>query len=436
MVGISVSNLAQTSRLLAASIIGGPWETGPLARRIAHAINLRGLNPERLALALVRRFGKGKTPALKDLAAAIAANTHFTVCFESTGRPAWFRMGVEPPQMTKPPANLVTFPLPAIETAKDLCAWLGVDLNALEWLADTRRRQKHARDFRLVNYSYIWKKRLGKPPRLIESPKSKLKAIQRKILDEILNKIPLHEAAHGFCRNRSIITHALLHTEKDSVACFDLKDYFHSIPPARIMAMFRTIGYPEEVSRRLTNLCIHIPNPEYLGKPLETLPWAVRKKILIPHLPQGAPTSPALANLCSFHLDMRLQALADSMNLTYSRYADDLTFSGGKDLKRRFSYLRGTVQGIAQDEGFTINPEKTRLMTQAQRQIVTGVVVNKRLNISRTEYDRLKATLHTYSKSTGLDGLMKAQLRGKVEFVRALNQKRGEKLFELWKKIP
>ncbi len=432
-----MSNLAQTSRLLAASIIGGPWETTPLARRIDHAISLRGLNPERLALALIRRFGKGKTPSLKDLAAAIAANTHFAICFESTGRPAWLRIGVEPPIMATPAGGLITLPLPILNTTNDICEWLELEPPALEWLADTRKAQPRVIDERLLHYTYVWRQRRGKTPRLIESPKSRLKSIQRKILAEILNKIPPHEAAHGFCRNRSIITNALLHTEKQTVACFDLKDFFHSIPPTRITALFHTLGYPREVSKILAGLCLHTPNAKYLGRAFQNLPFVQRKKILARHLPQGAPTSPALANLCAFNLDVRLRALAESLNLTYSRYADDLTFSGGRDLKKRFSYVRGTLKAITEEEGFKLNPEKTRLMTQAQRQVVTGVVVNKRPNISRAEYDRLKAALHNAAASKiEIDGMEKSQLRGRVEFVRALNPQRGEKLLALWQKLP
>ena len=173
----------------------------------------------------------------------------------------------------------------------------------------------------------------------------------------------------------------------------------------------------------------------YLGSPLQNFPFPRRKKILSLHLPQGAPTSPALANLCAFRLDVRLKALAQSMGLTYSRYADDLTFSGGKDLKKQFSYLRGTLSEIAAQEGFKLNPEKTRLMTQAQRQVVTGVVVNKRPNISRAEYDRLKAVLHQCAQGEEVDALFKQSLRGKVEFIRALNPKRGEKLLRLLQKL-
>lgn len=433
---MSLSRHAQTARLLAASVIGGAWEAGPLAQRIKHALSLRGLKPERLAGTLIRHFGESKTPALADLAKVIAADRGFKLALERTGKPEWLRMGIEPPRMGKPEGNIVTFPLPELNTLKDLCAWLEIERPTLEWLADTRKEQARVKDFRLLHYSYVWKRRRGKTPRLIESPKRTLKTVQKKILAQILNKIPPHEAAHGFCRGRSIVTHALLHSDKENVACFDLKDFFHSVPPARIAALFRALGYPREISRLLTNLCIHSPNPQFLGPNLNAFPFPVRKKILSPHLPQGAPTSPALANLCAFGLDVRLQSLAESMSMTYSRYADDLTFSGGLDLKRQFSYLRGTLSEIAAQEDFALNPEKTRLMTAAQRQTVTGIVVNRHPNMSRAEYDRLKASLHAGATGRVAVGtLEKQRLRGQIEFARALNPGRAEKLLRLWERI-
>ncbi|MCB1592433.1 MAG: hypothetical protein KDI90_08285, partial [Alphaproteobacteria bacterium] len=110
---------SQTARLLAASIVGGPWESEPVARRIHHAIGLKGLNPERLALNLVRRFGEGRTPSVKKLASAIATNRHFESCFiASQGKTEWFRMGVEPAQMNPPKGKLVTLPLPTLATSR------------------------------------------------------------------------------------------------------------------------------------------------------------------------------------------------------------------------------------------------------------------------------------------------------------------------------
>src|SRR5207253_7777935 len=113
-----------------------------------------------------------------------------------------------------------------------------------------------------------------------------------------------------------------------------------------------------------------------------------------PHLPQGAPTSPALANLCAFGLDRRLAALAERVGATYSRYADDLAFSGDAWLLGHAEGVRRTVAEIAREEGFRVNERESQLMSRAGRQRICGIVVNERPNLARTDFDRLKATLH------------------------------------------
>jgi len=116
--------------------------------------------------------------------------------------------------------------------------------------------------------------------------------------------------------------------------------------------------------------------------------------LAVPHLPQGSPTSPALANLVSFRLDRRLDGLAARFGATYTRYADDLTFSGDGTLMQRAGRIIALVEAIAADEGFRVNDAKTRVRSRAQRQLVTGLVVNERPNVTRADYDRLRAVLH------------------------------------------
>jgi hypothetical protein len=124
------------------------------------------------------------------------------------------------------------------------------------------------------------------------------------------------------------------------------------------------------------------------------LDWQTRKRLASPHLPQGAPTSPALANLCAFNFDVRVQALCEKFGVRYTRYADDLTFSGNGELVRRALAFEARIGAIALEEGFHINHRKTRVMRAATRQRVTGILVNRTPNLPREHYDRLKATLH------------------------------------------
>ena len=171
------------------------------------------------------------------------------------------------------------------------------------------------------------------------------------------------------------------------------------------------------------------------GEPrlVQPLFWLGRQ-LATPHLPQGAPSSPALANLAAFRLDRRLHGVASGSALRYSRYADDLTFSGPGRLLRRRSELERLIATIAREEGFQVHPGKSGLRTGAGRQVVCGVVVNERPNVVRTEYDRLKAVLHNAarhgpeSQTTVELAHFKSHLLGRIAWVGSLNPHRGAQL--------
>jgi hypothetical protein len=255
------------------------------------------------------------------------------------------------------------WPVPAIATSGDLAELLGVTPGELEWLADPRRLERTVTAGRLRNYRSAWLPRASGLPRLIEQPKARLKAIQRRVLHEILDLVPSHDAAHGFRRGFSARTAASHHTGQPAVLRFDLEDFFASVEAGRVYGIFRTIGYPETVAYALTGLCTNTVPRHVTDQTPETRPPgpdALRRKLATPHLPQGAPTSPALANLCAFSLDCRLHGLALSLGAAYTRYADGLSFSGGKHLLRRAPELVETVAEIAHEEGFALNRGKTR----------------------------------------------------------------------------
>jgi hypothetical protein len=277
--------------------------------------------------------------------------------------------------------------------------------------------------------------------RVIERPKHRLKVIQRQILHEILDWIPAHNAAHGFTRGRSVRSHASVHVGQFVLVRFDLEDFFASIAAGRVYGIFRAAGYPESVAHTLTALATNVvPSAEWHAIPRPTDPGRIGahhrldRRLATPHLPQGAPTSPALANLAAFNLDRRLNGLASSFELTYSRYADDLTFSGSARLLRAEKILRRAVAEIAREEGFTLNDNKALLATRAGRQHVCGVVVNEHTNVTRHEYDTLKAILHNATihgpASQNRDGRkdFRAPLLGRISWVHSLNPPRGEKL--------
>jgi retron-type reverse transcriptase len=153
-----------------------------------------------------------------------------------------------------------------------------------------------------------------------------------------------------------------------------------------------------------------------------------------PHLPQGAPTSPALANLCAYRLDCRLAGLARTTGANYTRYADDLVFSGDHEFERNLARFRVFVCAIVLTEGFEIRNRKTRVMRSGTQQSVTGLLVNRRINVSRAQYNALKATLHNCrrfgpeSQNRSGHPRFRAHLQGKIAYVRMIHRERGAKL--------
>lgn len=335
------------------------------------------------------------------------------------------------------------WPVPEIDSVPALADFLEIGDGRLDWLADVRGLERTVSEPKLRNYRYAWLPRRGGLPRLIERPKAGLKAAQRRLLHGLLDWIPAHPAAHGFTRGRSVRSHAAGHAGRYVVLRLDLEDFFVSVAAGRVYGIFRTAGYPEPVAHTLTGLTTSaLPPAEWAALPRPSDPAAIGphhrlgRRLATPHLPQGAPTSPALANLAAFSLDRRLAALARALGAHYSRYADDLTISGPRSLLARSDGVMTTVAGIAREEGFRINERKSAVATRGGRQSVCGVVVNEHPNVTRAEYDELKAIVHNARRHgpPAANRLevphFRAHLLGRISWVEALNPRRGAKLRE------
>jgi hypothetical protein len=314
-------------------------------------------------------------------------------------------------------------------TIAELAKWLGLPE---EELRDWRRGPPPPpRSFQYTYSRFELPKRSG-GTRAIDAPSEALKDLQRRILRRLLAPLPVHPAATGFVRGRSIVDNARPHAARGVVINIDLADFFPSITAARVRALFRALGWGGEAANILTNICTHE------GR-----------------LPQGAPTSPAISNLVCRKLDARLAALMSATELrrfevrdprtgeiiarsaaqeiedgSYTRYADDLTFSlpaFGRNRRRipppkgRPKILRprppsrallAHIRQIIEAEGFRIQKKKkVRVQRAHQRQTATGLVVNAKVNLPRTVRRRIRALQHRERRGL-LDAKAKAGLRG------------------------
>ena len=348
------------------------------------------------------------------------------------------------PTMDRPPIGLVGIDIPKLATEAALAEWFGIEPQSLRWRADPAGRNRKHPPGPMRTYRYRWIPRRNGPPRLLEIPKAVLKQMQRKILADILDPIPVHPAAHGFRAGRSIVTNATAHCGKRIVLRFDLIDFFPSVSSARVFRIFRTLGYPTAVANLLMGLCTTtIPADVWDARPgaRDGSDFLARQRLVSRHLPQGAPTSPALANLAAHRLDSRLAGLAKAAGAAYTRYADDITFSGGNDLARSRKRLETHIAVIAHEEGFALNHRKTRMMRAGVRQQVTGLVVNVRPNITRSEFDRIKASLTNCvrhgpaSQNREKHPDFRAYLAGKIAHVASIHPARGKKLRSIFRQI-
>src|SRR5262245_56443734 len=244
-----------------------------------------------------------------------------------------------------------------------------------------------------VQYNRFELPKRGGGMRTILSPAPQLKAMQRRILRLLLARLKVHPCATGFERGHSIVTNALPHVGQDVVIRLDIQNFFTSTKADRVKAYFREIGWGTNACEILTNLCTYEKG-----------------------LPQGAPTSPRLSNLLNFNLDARLAGLAEKRGLSYSRYADDITLSGSigteGSKQQRINDVIHLVKFIVEEEGYDLHEEKKlRIHRRHDRQLVTGLVVNQRVNLPRATRRRLRATEHRLKK-TGKCTLTPRQLAG------------------------
>jgi retron-type reverse transcriptase len=430
---------------LARTFLAGERSVEEIVSRSSRTLGRRWRWLQPVAQRYIDAYGDHVRPRHLDVVLFLAGDLGFKRAWKRHFDKLSVEKRLTEPQRMQPIAAASTWNLFPIESVGELADWLHLTVEELEWYADLKGLGSKRCDARLTHYHYrLLSKKPGKL-RLIEAPKPRLKEIQRRILTGILDKIPIHPAAHGFIQGRSIKTYAAPHVGQPVVLRLDLQDFFPSIAARRIQTFFRTAGYPESVADLLGGLCTNVARiDKWIEPDLYIDPVLLRDARALyarPHLPQGAPTSPALANLCAYRVDCRLSGLAQSAGAQYTRYADDLAFSGDEAFSRSVNRFIVSAAAILLEEGFSVNHHKTRIMRQGVRQSLAGLVTNQHLNVARQKVDRLKAILTNCARRGPQNQNREAHpdfrshLEGRVGFVESINPTKGLRLRKILDQI-
>ena len=243
--------------------------------------------------------------------------------------------------------------------------------------------------------------------REINSPCMSLKVIQRWVLENILYKVRVSQYSIGFVKNGKgspLVQCAERHKNNLYILKMDLKNFFSSVERGRVYNQFLQLGYNTYASNLLTNICT-----------------------LNGSLPQGAVTSPYLANLVCYKMDIRIAGYCNKRDITYTRYADDLIFSSdNRDLLRK---IYGMIKKIVEDEGFVVNEEKTRFLSPKVHKEVIGVTVNDGVIKAPKEMKRMVRAMIHYEIVTG-DYSDNEKIRGYIAYIDSLEKNYRNKIIK------
>lgn len=332
--------------------------------------------------------------------------------------------------------------LPVIFTRQHLAALVGMPSNVLNKIIQFRDNQY---------YQFSIQKRNKKGVRYINMPEKKLLYLQRWINKNILQNIPVLDCCTAFVPGTSLATNGYTHRSSSMVLKIDLLKFFDTITEKRVFGFFKFLGYHPNVAFDLAQLTCVSPTFEYWKslslEEIKKIGGKVSFKDAI--LPQGAPTSPQLANCIATSLDKRLSKLSLTLNCRYSRYADDLIFSIGKKGGQLPSF--NLIKRIIEQEGFFVNENKTSYLKKGMKQIVTGLTVTHGFHVPKAFRQNIYKHLYYARKYGPFEHLIrwmkdneiqqdiiygfKDWLQGSIAYVYSIDQKSGKKMFEQFNKI-
>lgn len=314
--------------------------------------------------------------------------------------------------------------MPVIETDRELARFLQIEYSTLRYLV-------YHRDVITFDNYYRFEipKKNGKM-RQIAAPKTQLKAAQRQILEQILQKAEISDLSHGFIKSRSVLTGAKAHhTSPDLLINIDLENFFPTITFARVRGLYQSFGYSGYIASLLAMICTYCER-----MPLEIKGEIKYIKTSDRILPQGSPASPMITNIICRTMDQRIYGLCQKLGFTYTRYADDMSFSytGDVDSLSIGSFL-GSIRKIIEDEGFHMNQEKTHILRKNNRQYITGIVINnEEIGVPKKWVKILKASIHNAQKLKDSGGTVANQtiyeISGKIAWLKSVNATRYQKI--------
>ncbi|MDM1067357.1 reverse transcriptase family protein [Myroides odoratimimus] len=328
--------------------------------------------------------------------------------------------------------NLIKQGLPVIFSLKHFSLIMGIDLHTIKEIIANRG----------IHYSYyLIRKKKGGYRRII-APHKNIKFLQDWIKLNILDKKVVHHASNGFIKNKSILDNAKVHLDSDTILNIDLKNFFESINERRVFGIFKYLGYHPNLALEFAKICtVDIPDEKFYSlNQIEQENFEDLFNLNEPFLVQGAPTSPALSNITCINLDNRFQKLANKNNVKYSRYADDITFSGAEDNLPSISLLKKIII----EENFEINWKKVGKYKKGQKQLVTGLLINGSVRIpKRFKKDIFRhlyfcqkfGPINHFNKISPNKSFRKEWLMGKILYVNAVEPDVAKEMFDQFKKV-
>jgi hypothetical protein len=328
--------------------------------------------------------------------------------------------------------NLQSKNLPVIFSLKHFAQIVGQDYWNVKRIIEGREH----------HYSYYLIKKRKNGYRRIIAPHKPIKFLQDWVKINILDKVSYTNSATGFIKGKSILDNAKVHENSKVILNLDLKNFFETVNERRVYGIFYSLGYSQNLSVELAKICtVNISKEKFeelsdIEKEYFEEVYRMKEPILV----QGASTSPSLSNLVCKRLDYRFSALANKCGINYSRYADDLTFSGDKDRLPPVSLL----EKIIKDENFNVNWDKYGKYWKGKRQMVTGLLIDYKVRVPKKFKKEIYrhlffckkfGALSHFNKISPDKGYRKEWLLGKIFFVNSIEPDEAKKMFELVKQI-